>query len=115
MLNDVNEAFVFRFENAELRIRGNPSYHFARQTGPSDFTEVHELTDIFRKNRHLMLEVNPLVYTAVADFARLVAFFNYIDRTDPEELDEFVHRLKPVLDRIPTTDTPIAVALRTRS
>ena len=97
-----------------MRIGGSPRYHFARPTNTGDFRELHELTGIFHKNRQMVFEVNPLVYTAVADFAKLVAFFNYVDRTDPDELDEFVSRLKPVLDRIPTIDTPIAVALRTR-
>ena len=113
MLNDVNVAYVFTIENGDLRIGGIPRYHFARPTNTSDFTELRELTDIFHKNRQMVFEVNPLVYTAVADFAKLIAFFNYIDRTDPDELDEFVRGLKPVLDRIPTIDTLIAVALGT--
>jgi hypothetical protein len=114
MLNDVDEAFVFTIDNRNLRIGGRPNYHFARKTTSNGFREVGKLTEIFRKNRNLVSEVNPLVYTAAADFAKLVAFFNYVDQVDPDELDEFVRRLKPVLERIPTTGTPIGLVLRTR-
>ena len=113
MLNDVDEDFVFAIDDGTLRIGGHLNYHFARKTA-SGFKEVRKLTEIFRKNRNMVFESNPLVHTVVADFAKLVAFFNYVDRVDPEELAEFVRRLKPVLDRIPTTSTPIGVVLRTR-
>ena len=114
MLNDVDEAFVFTIENGNLKMGGRPNYHFARKTNSNEFKEVRKLTEIFHKNRNLVSEANPLVYKAVTDFAQLVAFFNYVDRVDPDELDAFVSRLRPVIDCIPTTSTPIAVVLPPR-
>ena len=78
------------------------------------FKEINELTVNCRKNRKLFAEVNPIVYKTIDDFSKLVAFFNYIDETEPDELDAFVKTLKPVLDRIPTLETPIAMPYRVR-
>ncbi len=114
MLNDVDETIVFTISNGELRISGVPNYHFARETQAGVFEEIKQLTGICRKNRHLFLDVNPVVYKTIADFAKLVAFFNYIDETDPDRLDAFVNDLKPVMDRIPTIDAPIALPLPAR-
>ena len=114
MLNDVEETFVFKMASGQLRISGVPFYRFARKTRSGVFREINELTGMCRKNRHLFRDVNPLVNRTIADFAKLVAFFNYIGKTNPDELDAFVNNLKPVLDRIPTIETPNALPLPAR-
>ncbi len=114
MLNDVDETYAFTIAKGKLQTSGVPNYRFSRETRAGEFTEISELTRVCRQNRHLFVEINPLVYTVVGDFAQLVAFFNYIDETDPDELDAFVDELQPVFDRIPTIETHIALPLPAR-
>ena len=114
MLNDVDEMFQFRIVGDELRVSGVPNYHFARATPTGRFQEIKTLTRNCRQNRRLFMDVNPIVYKTIDDFAKLVAFFNYIDQTDPAELDAFIGSLEPVLVRIPTIDAPIALTLPAR-
>lgn len=113
MLNDVDASFGFTAGNGKLTISGVPNYHFAREVRAGVFKEVDHLTAICKKNRRLFIEVNPIVYSTVADFSKLVAFFNFIDKTAPDELDEFVSSLKPVFRRIPSLDIPMAFPLST--
>jgi hypothetical protein len=115
MLNDVDDSFVFDVEeDNKLRIRGEHRYHFARKTETGVYEEASKLTDIFQKNRHVYLDVNPSVHQVVADFGKLVAFFNYIQETNPEHFAAFVKQLTPLLEQIPTMETPIAVPLAVR-
>jgi hypothetical protein len=114
MLNDVDAAFRFHAVNGKLLVEGSPSYHFARELRQGVFQEAEQLNQLCEKNRHLLLDVNPIVTSTVQEFSRLVAFFNYVDETDPDELDEFVQSLQPVLARIPALRTPIAVPLTSR-
>ena len=111
MLNDVDAAFRFEAVNGRLHIDGVPSYHFAREVQHGVFRDADHLNAVVANNRQLFFDVNPMVNKTVTDFAKLVAFFNYVNETDPHELDEFVESLKPVFDRIPTLSTPIAVPL----
>ncbi len=115
MLNDVNEPFVFSAANGKLGISGSPHYHFGRKDSRGEFYEIESLTVICRKNHHLLVQTNPLIYKIVDDFNQHVAFFNYIHETEPEQLDTFIARLQPVLDRIPRMKTPIAMPLSVRS
>ena len=114
MLNDVDEAFVFTIADGKLQISGSPRYHYSRQTQASRFQEVERLNEIFRENQHIYAETNPRVYQTVADFAGLVAFFNYVEARDRSRLAAFVDSLEPVFDRIPNIETPIAVPLAGR-
>lgn len=114
MLNDLNEAFIFTAANGQLRIRGIPNYRFSRENQQGEFTELNQLTAVCRKNRQLFAEINPLVYKTVDDFSRCVAFFNFVKESNPDQLTEFVNDLQPVLDRVPTIDTPIALPLPSR-
>ncbi|HIF31171.1 MAG TPA: hypothetical protein EYQ75_05800 [Planctomycetaceae bacterium] len=111
MLNDLDSGFRFEAVNGKLNVSGVPSYHFAREVQGGIFRAAHQLNVASAENRHLFHDINPLVNKTVADFSRLVAFFNYVAETDPEELDAFVQSLGPVFDRIPTLETPIAVPL----
>lgn len=114
MLNDVDETFVFAITSGRLQISGLPNYRFARKTQAGVYVEIDALTEIVRKNRRLLRDVNPLLNKTIADFAQLVAFFNYVGKTNPVELAAFVNKLKPVFDRIPTIQTPIALPLPAR-
>jgi len=114
MLNDVGEDFVFTTANGQLRISGVPNYHFSRENRRGEFTEINELTTICRKNRQLFMDTNPIVYKTVSDFSKCVAFFNYVGEIHPDQLNAFVKDLEPVLERIPTINTPIALSLPAR-
>lgn len=114
MLNDVDERFVFAIAGGHLQISGVPNYRFARKGRAGAFREITDLTEVCRKNRRLIRNANPLLERTVADFARLAAFFRYVGRSNPDAFHAFVKNLTPVLERIPTIKTPIAVPLRAR-
>ncbi len=115
MLNDVSEQFVFSAANGKLGISGSPRYHFGRKDSRGEFYEIESLTEICRKNHHLFVKSNPLIYKIVGDFNKHVAFFNYIRETERQQIDTLIARLQPVLDRIPKMTTPIAMPLSVRS
>lgn len=114
MLNDVGETFTFTVSNGRLQITGAPAYRFARKDRTGAYRELTDLTRLCRKNRRLLRDASPLVHRTAGDFARLVAFFNYVGETNPEQLAAFVKTLKPVMKRIPQFQTPIAVPMRAR-
>lgn len=114
MLNDVDVKFTFGVAAGRLELSGKPKYRFSRKTERRGYRELVRLTAACARNRHLLYDINPEVYHTLDDFSRLVAFFNYIDETDPKQLDAFVAGLQPVLDRLPEFSTPAAIAIPAR-
>jgi hypothetical protein len=114
MLNDVDETYVFSVVKGRLQLSGHPNYHFSRKTSGGKYQEVSGLTGLCARNRGLLYEINPQVYHTLDDFSRMAAFFTYIDDTNPQQLDEFVAGLQPVLDRLPEFSTPAAIAVPAR-
>ena len=107
MLNDVNEQFTFRIENKIILIDGVPNYHFGVAYGDT-FDENILITQFFRENRKLLHELNPLIYKSVDDFAKHVAFFNFVKDKYGEEWKRFLKSITVLEDRIPKVETPAA-------
>lgn len=107
MLNDVDTAFTFSVENGELVITGVPNYHFGRASEDT-FEETLPITKFLQSNRDLLHRLNPVIYSVVDDFSKLVAFFNYARASDPEGWTAFVESLHNLDGHIPTMDTPAA-------
>ena len=114
MLNDLGDSFVFKTIDGRLQITGVPNYRFARKDRAGKFRQLKTLSKLCSNNRHHFRRANPRLEAAVTDFSRLVAFFNHVGEAQPKELKRFVGTLKPVLERIPAMQTPIAVPLRVR-
>lgn len=114
MLNDVASNVIFSAADGTLQIEGAAHYQFARLARSGKYEPLKELSDALRKNRHLQQESSPALYRAVDEFSRLVAFFNYVERIDPTDMQAFAASLNPVLERIPTIDTPIGLPMKLR-
>jgi len=113
MLNDVDSAVAFHVAGGKLQITGDIHYHFARRNAAGAYRET-QLTAICRENASLVTQANPLVHQVATEFARLVAFFRYVDQTAPEQMDAFLATLKAVEEQLPSMKTPIAAPLYVR-
>ncbi len=112
MLNDVESDFVFSGDDSKLQIEGAANYQFSRLGRSGRFEPLKGLSVALRTNRHLQQESNPALYRAVDEFSRLVAFFHYVERVDPAGMKAFAASLEPVLERIPTIETPIGLPVK---
>lgn len=109
MMNDVNSKFVFNISNGILNIDGVPNYHFGIvDKTTEDFTESKEVTNELIKNRGLFFDLNPFIYASVDRFAKLVAFFNYVELKNPKHWKKFMMRVNNENFSLPIIDTPAA-------
>jgi hypothetical protein len=107
MMNDVDADFEFRIVNGVLIIDGVPNYHFGIAKG-EDFTEATEITNELIRNRVLFSDLNPFIYNSVDTFSKLVAFFNYVETTYPDEWKVFMAEVEGENFSLPFIDTPAA-------
>lgn len=114
MLNDLDSKFVFNIAAGRLRLTGAPTYRFARKDRGGTYRDVKSLSTLFRRNRRLLRRANPRLDATIIDFSRHVAFFNHVKRSHPSKFRAFVASLPPVMNRLPTMKTPIAVPLPLR-
>jgi hypothetical protein len=107
MLNDVDARFTFQHVNGLLSVRGHPTYHFG-DNDSGGFTEAPGMRRFLDERQDVLMDLNPLVYSAVYDFARHVAFFNYLKRNGPSIFQRLIQRLPDTERRLPRFDTPVA-------
>lgn len=107
MMNDVSSNFRFNIDNGILNIDGAPNYHFGVSEG-KNFTETYIVTNLLIKNRSLLNDLNPFIYSSVDKFSKLVSFFNYVEKNDPNEWKSFILELRNKDFSLPVIDTPAA-------
>jgi hypothetical protein len=111
MLNDVESQFLFSAQDGKLQLTGTADYQFSRMGKPGEYHPNQNMTRMIRSNRRMVRESSPVLYDAVDDFSRHVAFFNHVHKVDPDALTAFVSSLDTVLARIPAIETPIALPI----
>jgi hypothetical protein len=111
MLNDVESQFLFSAQDGKLQLTGTADYQFSRMGKPGEYHPNENMTRMVRSNRRMVRESSPVLYDAVDDFTRHVAFFNHVHKVDPAALAAFVEGLDQVVERIPTIDTPVALPI----
>ena len=107
MLNDVDSTYKIEIADGALVITGRPRYHFGTTAG-GRFNEITRIRQFFDLNEGRLSQINPIVYKAVFEFARHVAFFNYVEKQDQAAFAAFVDGLDDLAGRIPSIDTPAA-------